>query len=148
MDYNFIKFLHIIGILIWASSASSLGLFMLYSAYRKKEIAYNEDIRKFYRIMTNIEIVGFLFAIMMGFLMLHLLKFSFNIIWLNIKIFLVFSVLVLLEIINFYFVNLYIPNSENKIYAYKKYDKFVMIITLPLIFVSLFIIFLATNKPF
>lgn len=71
MDYNFIKFLHIIGILIWASSASSLGLFILYSAYRKKEIAYNEDIRKFYRIMTNIEIVGFLFAIMMGFLIVR-----------------------------------------------------------------------------
>ena len=35
MEYATAKFIHIIGILLWASSSISLGLFMIYSMHRE-----------------------------------------------------------------------------------------------------------------
>lgn len=52
-----------------------------------------------------------------------------------------------LEVLNFWFVNIYIPKAEDKIKAYKKYDLFNYIVAIPLIIVSLFVIYLAVVKP-
>lgn len=146
MEYATAKFIHIIGILLWASSSFSLGLFMFYSMHR--ETGCNQHIlRNFYRWMTNLEIFGFFLALTMGLYMLHLIGYSFDIRWLNYKIPLVLGVLLPLEVLNFWFVNIYIPRAEDKIKAYKKYDLFNYIVAIPLIIVSLFVIYLAVVKP-
>ncbi|MEZ0337179.1 MAG: hypothetical protein ABWK02_03115 [Aquificaceae bacterium] len=146
MEYTTAKFLHLIGIFLWASSSSSLGLFMLYSM--RKETGCNQHIlRNFYRWLTNLEIFGFLLALSMGLYMLHFLRYRFDINWLNYKIPLVLGVLLPLEVINFWFVNIYIPRSKDKFVAYRRYDFFNYVVALPLIVVSLFVIYLAVVKP-
>ncbi len=146
MEYTTAKFLHLIGVFLWASSSSSLGLFMLYSM--GKETGCNQHIlRNFYRWLTNLEIFGFLLALSMGLYMLHLLKYRFDINWLNYKIPLVLGVLLPLEVINFWFVNIYIPRSKDKFFAYRRYDLFNYVVALPLIVVSLLVIYLAVVKP-
>lgn len=146
MEYTTAKFFHIIGILLWVSSSSSLGLFMLYSMHRPT--GCNQDLlRNFYRWMTNLEIVSFLFALSIGFYMLYLIEYRFDIKWLNMKIPLVLGIIFPFEVINFWFVNLYIPRSKDKTRAYKRYDLFTYVIALPLILVSLFVVYLAVVKP-
>jgi len=146
MDYGIAKFLHLIGILIWVSASSSLGLFILYSM--RAETGCNQDVlRRFYRWLTNLEIAGFVLAVFMGLYMLHLLKYKFDIAWLNHKLLMVFGFILPLEIINFWFVNVYIPKAKDKLKAYKRYDLFNYIIAIPLIAVSLAVIYLAVVKP-
>ncbi len=146
MDYLTAKYIHLLGIFLWASASSSLGLFMLYSM--RRPTGCNQDtLRNFYRWMTNLEIVSFAVALLMGFYMLHLLGYKFDIGWLNVKLPLVLAFLLPLEVINFYFVNVYIPKAKNRMKAYKRYDLFNYIIALPLIGVSLYIIYLAVVKP-
>lgn len=146
MDYTHAKFLHLIGIFLWACASSSFGLFMLYSM--RKETGCNQHIlRSFYRLLTNLEIFGFLLALSMGLYMLHLLKYRFGISWLNYKLPLVLGILLPLEVINFWFVNIYIPKAEDKLKAYKSYDIFNYIVALPIIVVSLVVIYLAVVKP-
>lgn len=146
MEYTTAKFIHLIGIFIWAGASSSLGLFMLYSM--KRPTGCNQDLlRNFYRWMTNLEIAGFVLAIAMGFYMLHLLKYKFDINWLNYKLPLVLGIILPLEVINFWLVNFYIPRSKEKLRAYKNYDLFTYIIALPLIAISLIVIYLAVAKP-
>ena len=79
--------------------------------------------------------------------MLHLIGYSFDKRWLIYKIPLVLGELMPLEVLNFWFVNIYIPKAEDKIKAYKKYDLFNYIVAIPLIIVSLFVIYLAVVKP-
>ncbi len=146
MEYAIAKYIHLLGIFLWASASSSLGLFMLYSMHR--DTGCNQDtLRNFYRWMTNLEILGFLIAIFMGFYMLHLLRYRADITWLNIKLPLVLLFILPLEILNFYFVNVHIPRSKDKVVAYKRYDLFNYVIAVPLILVSLYIIYLAVVKP-
>lgn len=147
MDYNTAKFLHLIGIFIWTGASSSLGLFLIYITYFNKKACNQNIVRNFYRWMTNLEIAGILFAILMAFFILKTLNYKFNINWINKKLMLVLLFILPLESINFYFVNFYIPKHKNKEKAYKVYDAFVFIITLPLIFVSLYIFYLAIFKP-
>lgn len=97
--------------------------------------------------MTNLEILGFSLALVMGLYMLHLPGYSFDVRWLNYKIPLVLGVLLSLEVLNFWFVNVYIPRAEDKMKAYKRYDLFNYIMALPLILVSLTVIYLAVAKP-
>lgn len=146
MEYTTAKFFHIIGIFIWAGASSSLGLFMLYSNYRNT--GCNQDLlRSFYRWMTNIEIAGFALALAMGLYMLHMLEYRFDINWLNKKLPLVLGIILPLEVVNFWFVNLYIPRAKDKTTAYKRYDLFTIAVALPLILVSLWVIYLAVAKP-
>lgn len=146
MDYPTAKFIHLIGIFVWASASSSLGLFMLYSMH--KETGCNQHLlRSFYRWMTNVEIGGFVLALSMGFYMLHLLNYRFDIGWLNYKLLLVLGLLLPLEVLNFWFVNFYIPRAKDKFKAYKHYDLFNYIVALPLIVASLAVIYLAVVKP-
>lgn len=146
MEYTTAKFFHIIGIFLWAGASSSLGVFMLYSM--KRPTGCNQHtLRNFYRWMTNLEILGFLLALSMGFYMLHLLRYKFDINWLNYKLPLVLGVLLPLEFLNFWFVNIHIPRAEDKIKAYKRYDLFNYIVALPLIVVSLVVVYLAVVKP-
>lgn len=145
MEYTTAKFIHLIGIFLWIGASSSLGLFMMYSTW--KNTGCNQHIlRNFYRWMTNLEIFGFILALVMGFYMLHLLNYKGDITWLNYKLPLVLGIILPLEIINFWFVNLYIPRSKDKEKAYKRYDLFTYIIAVPLIVVSLFVIYLAVAK--
>ena len=146
MDYATAKFLHLIGIFIWASASSSLGLFMLYSMHRPTGCDQH-TLRNFYRWMTNIEIAGFVLAISMGFYMLHLLQYKFDIKWLNYKLPLVLFFLLPLEVLNFWFVNFYIPRAKDRLKSYKRYDLFNYIVALPLIVVSLIVVYLAVVKP-
>ncbi len=146
MEYAIVKYIHLLGIFTWASAASSLGLFMLYSMHKSTGCDQN-ILRNFYRWMTNLEILGFVVAIVMGLYMLHLLEYRGDIAWLNIKIPLVFLFILPLEILNFYFVNVYIPKATDKFKAYKRYDLFNYIVAIPLIFVTLYIIYLAVVKP-
>ena len=146
MDYSVAKFLHLIGLFVWAGASSSLGLFILYSMH--VQTGCNQDIlRRFYRWMTNLEIAGFVLAVFMGLYMLHLLKYEFDVKWLNYKLPLVLGFILPLEIINFWFVNLYIPRAKDKMKAYKRYDLFNYIIAIPLIVVSLLVVYLAVVKP-
>jgi protoporphyrinogen IX oxidase len=64
-------------------------------------------IRNFYRWMTNLEIAGFVLALAMGFYMLHLLKYRFDINWLNYKLPIVLLLFLPLEVLNFWFVNIH-----------------------------------------
>ncbi|MFN7065502.1 MAG: hypothetical protein ACK4OF_05090 [Aquificaceae bacterium] len=145
MEYTTAKFIHLIGIFLWIGSSSSLGLFMLYSNW--KPTGCNQDIlRSFYRWMTNLEIFGFFLTLFMGFYMLYLLDYRLNISWLNYKLLLILGVLLPLEVINFWFVNLYIPRVKDKRKAYKNYDLFNYIIALPLIVVFLVVVYLAVAK--
>ncbi|MFN3813309.1 MAG: hypothetical protein ACK4SM_01630 [Aquificaceae bacterium] len=97
--------------------------------------------------MANLEIFGFFLALLVGFYMLHLLGYKFDINWLNYKLPLVLGVSVPLEVLNFWFINMYIPKAENKLRAYKNYDLFNYLIVSPLIVVSLLVIYLAVAKP-
>ena len=146
MDYNLAKYFHLLGIFVWASASSSLGLFMLYSM-QKPTGCDQHVLRRFYRWMTNLEILGFVVALAMGFYMLHLLNYKMDIGWLNVKLPIVLFFILPLEVINFFFVNFYIPRSKDKWKAYKRYDLFNYVIALPLIFASLYIIYLAVVKP-
>lgn len=146
MEYAIAKYIHLLGIFTWASAASSLGLFMLYSMHTSTGCK-QDVLRNFYRWMTNLEILGFTVAIVMGIYMLYLLKYRADIPWLNTKLMLVFLLILPLEIINFYFVNIHIPRSTDKFKAYKSYDLFNYIVAVPLILVSLYIIYLAVVKP-
>lgn len=146
MDYHITKFFHLLGIFIWVSASSSLGLFMIYST--KKETGCNQDVlRNFYRWMTNLEIAGFVLAIFSGLYMLHLLRYEFDITWLNYKLPLVLGVILPLEVLNFWFVNIYIPKSQDKLKTYRRYDLFIYLIALPLLVISLLIVYLAVVKP-
>lgn len=146
MDYQITKFFHLLGIFIWVSASSSLGLFMIYST--KKETGCNQDVlRNFYRWMTNLEIAGFVLAIFSGLYMLHLLRYEFDITWLNYKLPLVLGVILPLEVLNFWFVNIYIPKSQDKLKTYRRYDLFIYLIALPLLVISLLIVYLAVVKP-
>ncbi|MEZ0362034.1 MAG: hypothetical protein ABWK04_09125 [Hydrogenobacter sp.] len=146
MEYVHAKFLHLIGIFLWASASPSLGLFTLYSM--KKETGCNQHLlRNFYRWLTNLEIFGFLLALSMGLYMLHLLRYHFDINWLNYKIPLVLGVLLPLEVLNFWFVNIYITKARDKLKAYERYDLFNYTVAVPLIVVSLVVIYLAVVKP-
>jgi len=146
VEYTTAKFLHLIGVFLWTSSSSSLGLFMLYGNFKdtgcKKEV-----IRTFYRWMTNLEIFGFLLALSMGLYMLYLLEYKFDINWLNYKLPIVFLIFLPLEIINFWFVNFKIPKSKDKEKAYKQYDRFNYIVALPLVLSFLVVVYLAVVKP-
>ncbi|MEN3028689.1 MAG: hypothetical protein ABDH29_05660 [Aquificaceae bacterium] len=146
MEYTTAKFFHLVGIFLWVSSSSSLGLFMLYSMHRPTGCDQH-ILRNFYRWMTNIEIGGFLLALVMGLYMLHLLEYRFDIGWLNIKLPLVLGVLLPLEMLNFWFVNLYIPRHRDRMFAYRRYDLFNLLIALPLILVSFLVVYLAVVKP-
>ncbi len=146
MEYTTAKFIHLIGIFVWAGASSSLGLFMLYSM-RRPTGCDQHILRNFYRWMTNLEIAGFVVALTMGLYMLHLLRYKFDINWLNHKIPFVLGVLLPLEVLNFWFVNIYIPKAKDKMKAYRNYDLFNYIVALPLIVVSLLVIYLAVAKP-
>ncbi|RMH79782.1 MAG: DUF2269 family protein [Acidobacteria bacterium] len=146
MEYTTAKFLHLIGIFFWVASSSSLGLFMLYSTWRQTGCDQHM-LRNFYRWMTNLEILGFVLALIMGFYMLHLMNYRFDINWLNYKLPLVLGVLLPLEVLNFWFVNVHIPKAKEKAKAYRRYDLFNYIIALPLIFISLIVVYLAVVKP-
>lgn len=146
MDYPITKFFHLLGIFIWISASSSLGLFMIYST--RKETGCNQHIlRNFYRWMTNLEIAGFVLAIFSGLYMLHLLHYKFDITWLNYKLPLVLGVILPLEVLNFWFVNIYIPKSQDKLKAYRRYDLFNYLVALPLLIISLLIVYFAVVKP-
>ncbi|MFN3976271.1 MAG: hypothetical protein ACK4LT_04315 [Aquificaceae bacterium] len=145
MEYTTAKFIHLIGIFLWAGSSSSLGLFMMYSTW--KDTGCNQHaLRNFYRWMTNLEIFGFVLALVMGFYMLHLLKYRGDIPWLNHKLPLVLGIILPLEVINFWFINLYIPRSKDKEKAYKRYDLFIYTIAIPLVVVSLLVVYFAVAK--
>ncbi|WP_180764097.1 hypothetical protein [Hydrogenobacter hydrogenophilus] len=119
---------------------------MIYST--RKETGCNQHIlRNFYRWMTNLEIAGFVLAIFSGLYMLHLLRYKFDIIWLNYKLPLVFGVILPLEVLNFWFVNIYIPKSQDKLKAYRRYDLFNYLVALPLLVISLLIVYFAVVKP-
>ncbi|RME10870.1 MAG: hypothetical protein D6804_03885 [Aquificota bacterium] len=119
---------------------------MLYSM-RRPTGCDQHVLRSFYRWMTNLEILGFVLALVMGLYMIHLLKYRFDISWLNYKLPLVLGVLLPLEVLNFWFVNFYIPRSKDRMKAYEKYDLFNYVVALPLIVVSLAVIYLAVVKP-
>ncbi|SHK48499.1 hypothetical protein [Thermocrinis minervae] len=146
MSYLTAKYLHLLGVFIWTSASSSLGLFMLYSM-RKSTGCNQHLLRSFYRWMTNIEIAGFLLAVCMGLYMLHLMGYHFDVRWLNLKLPIVFCLFLPLEVINFYFVNFYIPRSVDKMKAYERYDLFNYIVAIPLIVGFLLVVYLAVVKP-
>jgi putative membrane protein len=52
-----------------------------------------------------------------------------------------------LEVLNFWFVNVYIPKSQDKEKAYKRYDLFTYIVALPLLVGGLVVVYLAVVKP-
>ncbi|WP_164930638.1 hypothetical protein [Aquifex aeolicus] len=142
IDYLEAKFLHLIGLFIWASSSASFGIFMEYANY--KETGCNKkELRKFYRILTNLEILGFFTALISGLYMVKLLG---NIPeWLRLKMYLVFLVILPLEVINFYLVNFYVPKRGEK--AYSVYDRFNYVAFPVVVIVSLFLVYLAVIKP-
>lgn len=146
MEYTTAKFIHLIGIFLWVGASASLGLFMLYSMH-KPTGCDQHLLRNFYRWMTNLEILGFIVALVVGLYMLHLLRYKMDISWLNYKLPLVLGIILPLEVVNFWFVNVYIPKAKDKMNAYKRYDLFTYIIALPLILTSLIIIYLAVVKP-
>ncbi|WP_448584622.1 hypothetical protein [Thermocrinis sp.] len=146
MEYTTAKFFHLIGIFLWVSASSSLGLFMLYGNF--KDTGCKKDvIRNFYRWMTNIEIFGFLLALFMGLYMLHLLEYRFNINWLNYKLPIVFLLFLPLEVINFWFVNIKIVRTKDKEKVYRQYDMFNYVIALPLLIGFMTVVYLAVVKP-
>ncbi|WP_448588386.1 hypothetical protein [Thermocrinis sp.] len=146
MEYALAKFFHLIGIFLWVSSSSSLGLFMLYGNFRNTGCK-QDTLRNFYRWMTNIEILGFVLALSMGLYMLHLLNYRFDINWLNYKLPVIFLLFLPLEVINFWFVNFKIPRSKDKERAYRDYDRFNYVVALPLVLGFLFVVYLAVVKP-
>ncbi|MCS7083580.1 MAG: hypothetical protein NZL90_01170 [Aquificaceae bacterium] len=146
MDYNIAKFSHILALFMWIGSTSSIGLYFLYTLIKPSSYPQDE-IRSFYRWMVNLEVLSLIVAISMGLWMLHLMKFRFDINWLNIKLLLVLFIILPLEALNFWFVNFYIPKAQEKERAYRMYDLFVLLISLPLIFVIIAIVYLAVFKP-
>ncbi|MEN3034360.1 MAG: hypothetical protein ABDH18_05160, partial [Aquificaceae bacterium] len=146
MDYNLAKFIHIIAILGWVSSTTSMGIYFLYTLIRPPDCP-QDQLRSFYRWMVNLEALSLLVLIFAGSWMLHLIKFKFDINWLNIKLAIVFSFILPLEIINLWFVNFYIPKAEDKQRAYRIYDLFVLIVSLPLTLAILGVVYLAVFKP-
>ena len=146
MEYALAKFIHLIGVFLWVGSSSSLGLFILYGNFKDTKCDQHL-LRSFYRWLSNLEIFGFVLALFMGFYMLHLLDYRLDIRWLNYKLPIVLLLFLPLEVINFWFLNIYIPRSKEKERAYKRYDLFNYIVALPLLMGGLAVVYLAVVKP-
>jgi len=143
IDYPTAKFLHLIGLFVWASSSASFGIFMEYANF-KNTGCKKEELRKFYRLATNFEVFGFFSALLAGLYMVKLMNFQIPG-WLNVKMIIVLLIILPLEILNFYFVNFYVPKRGEK--GYRVYDIF-NFVAFPLVLIfSVFVVYLAVVKP-
>ncbi len=145
MEFLITKYFHILFVILWVSATFSL-FFWIFYAENKNINCDKLELRKFYRYMTNIEFLAFIGIISMGLRMFWLLSFP-NLLWLNIKMSIVFGFFLPMELINFYFINIKLPKSNFDDSSWKSYKKFNLIVALPLFIAGLFVILLAVVRP-
>ena len=141
--YLFFKYIHIISVIGWASSTSSLGLYLLYKTLVSKDLSNQKELRDFYRVLTFFELLFFTLIVICGLGMVFSGKLSLENTWLKYKMLTVFGFFLPLEIINGVLIFKFVKNER----WYRIYDKFVLTISIPLIAVGLFVIYLAVFKP-
>jgi putative membrane protein len=142
--YLFFKYLHLISVIGWVSSTSSLGLYLIYKTLLKRDFYNQEEVRSFYRFLTVFEILFFLLVIIFGLLMIFYSGLGLDIAWIKYKIFIVFAFFLPLEIINGILVFKFVKNQK----WYLIYDKFIVFISLPLLMAGLVVLYLAVFKPY
>lgn len=139
--YLTLKYFHLISVIGWIASSSSLGLFLMYKTFILKD--KNQQIeRKFYRNLVFLEFFFFILVITFGLSMFFLFYFDFKILWIKLKIIIALLFFAPLEVLNLVFVL-----KSNTYELYKRYDKFVIFITPLLILFGLTVFYLAVFKP-
>ncbi|ACD66350.1 MAG TPA: hypothetical protein DEA57_06400 [Sulfurihydrogenibium sp.] len=139
--YLFLKYLHILAVISWISSSSSMSLYLIYKTFVLKDENQEKE-RKFYKYLVYLEVFLFSAVISLGLSLYFLFYDDFSITWLRVKILIALLFFAPMEALNLYFV-LKAKNIED----YKKYDKFVLIISPFLILFGLIIIYMAVFKP-
>jgi len=139
--YLFLKYLHILAVIGWISSSSSMSLYLIYKTFVLKDENQEKE-RKFYRYLVYLEVFLFSAVISLGLSLYFLFYDDFSITWLRVKILTALLFFAPMEALNLYFV----AKAKN-IKDYKRYDKFVLIISPFLILFGLIIIYMAVFKP-
>ena len=141
--YLLFKYLHIISVIGWISSTSSLGLYLLYKTFVKNDLSNQEEVRSFYRFLTVFELLFFVFVVIFGLSMVFVGSLNLENSWLKYKILIAFGFFLPLEIVNGILIFKFVKNER----WYLIYDKFIIVISLPLIVAGLTVIYLAVFKP-
>ncbi|ACN98203.1 hypothetical protein SULAZ_0845 [Sulfurihydrogenibium azorense Az-Fu1] len=141
--YLLFKYFHILSVIGWVSSTSSLGIYLLYKTFIKKDLSNQEEIRSFYRFLTVFELLFFGFVVVFGLGMVFHGGLTLESSWLKYKILIVFGFFLPLEVVNGIMVFKYVKNER----WYLIYDKFILAITFPLVIAGLVVIYLAVFKP-
>ncbi|MGC9119862.1 MAG: hypothetical protein ACP5G3_00230 [Sulfurihydrogenibium sp.] len=139
-SYLLLKYLHILAVLGWISSTSSLGLFLLYKTFIVKDLNQYLE-RKFYRFLTIFELLFFALVLLLGLT----LATNYNMLdlkWVRYKIMIAFGFFLPLEILNGILIFKFVKNER----WFKIYDKFILLISIPLIIFGLIVIYLAVFK--
>jgi putative membrane protein len=139
--YLFLKYLHILAVIGWINSSSSMSLYLIYKTFVLKDENQEKE-RKFYRYLVYLEVFLFSTVISFGLSLYFLFYDDFSITWLRVKILIALLFFTPMEALNLYFV----AKAKN-IEDYKRYDKFVLIISPFLILFGLIIIYMAVFKP-
>lgn len=83
--YLFLKYLHILAVISWISSSSSMSLYLIYKTFVLKDENQEKE-RKFYKYLVYLEVFLFLVAISLGLSLYFLFYDDFSITWLRVKI--------------------------------------------------------------
>ena len=139
--YLLLKYLHILAVIGWISSSSSMSLYLIYKTFVLKDENQEKE-RQFYKYLVYLEVSLFLIVVLIGLSLYFLFYNDFSIIWLKFKILIALLFFAPMEALNLYLV-LKAKNMED----YRRYDKFTLMISPFLILFGLFIVYMAVFKP-
>ena len=140
--YLLLKFLHLLGIILWSSASFSLGVFMLLVEFKNIECD-KQFLQNVYKFFTRIEVFGFFVVIVTGLLMFFNFYYAESISWIKKKV--IFSLIFFIPI---EFINIYLLEFHTKKPNGWKFYNFFNLIVLPFVtIVFIYVIFLAVFKP-
>ncbi|WP_297887963.1 hypothetical protein [Sulfurihydrogenibium sp.] len=141
--YLIFKYLHILSVIGWISSTSSLGVYLLYKTFVKKDLKNQFEVRSFYRFLTIFELTFFGLVLLFGLLMVGVYGIDTTQRWIFYKILIVFGFFLPLEIVNGVLIFKFVKNEK----WFLIYDKFIILITPFLILFGLVVVYFAVFKP-
>ena len=139
--YLFLKYLHLLTVIGWISSSSSMSLYLIYKTFILKDENQEKE-RKFYRYLVYLEVILFFAVISIGLTLYFLYYNDFSISWLKYKILIALLFFAPMEALNLYFVV-----KSKTLKDFIMYDKFVLSFSPLLILFGLLIIYMAVFKP-